>query len=129
MNKKLKFAKNIFMKKFFKKVLIGFFSGIISGLFSSGGGLILVPLFINFLGLSEKESRATTIFCILPMVIVTAFFYNSENYLDLNLGIYCAIGGILGGIIGSIILNKLKTKYLKLIFSIFLLYSGIRLML
>ena len=117
------------MKDFFKKGFIGFFSGIVSGLFASGGGLILVPLFTKFLGLSEKESRATTIFCILPMVIITAFFYKSKNYLALNLGFYCAIGGILGGIIGSIILNRLKPKYLKLFFSIFLLYSGIRLIL
>ena len=117
------------MKIFLKKAFIGFLSGIISGIFASGGGLILVPLFTKFLHLSDKEARATTIFCILPMVITTALFYNSKSYLDLNLGIYCAIGGIFGGIIGSTILNKINSKYLKLIFSIFLLYSGIKLIL
>ena len=117
------------MKDIFKKFFIGFISGAISGLFSSGGGLILIPLLVKNLHLSEKEARATTIFCILPMVITTGFFYQSKNYINWSIAIYCSIGGILGGILGSFLLEKLKTKHLKLIFYIFLLYSGIKILL
>ena len=115
--------------KMTKKFLIGMIAGFISGLFAAGGGMIVVPAFVHLFKMSEQEARATSIFVILPIVIVSGLFYYNNNYLDWNIGVKCAIGGILGGIIGSIILNKLKTKYLKLIFSIFLLYSGIRLML
>lgn len=129
MHKKNFFDKNICMESIFKKIVIGLISGIISGLFASGGGLILIPLLVNSLHLSEKEARATTIFCILPMVITTGFFYQSKNYIDWKLAIYCSIGGIIGGAVGSFILQKLKAKHLKLIFYIFLLYSGIRIIL
>lgn len=112
------------MKHKFKKIIIGLLTGIISGLFTSGGGLILIPLFVHFFNLSEKQSRATTVFCILPMVIVTAFFYQSNNYIDWKIGILCSIGGIIGGFLGATLLNKIKPKYLKLIFAIFLLYAG-----
>ena len=115
------------MKKFLIEVFIGLISGIVSGLFSSGGGLILIPLFENHLNLNEKESRATTIFCILPMTLVTIFFYASNKLIDWEIGCLCAFGGIIGCIFGSIILNKIRPKYLKLFFSIFLLYSGIKL--
>ena len=81
-----------------KKALIGIVVGIISGLFAAGGGLLLVPVYTYILKLEEKEARATALFCILPMVILTALIYNKNNFIDWQLGIKCAIGGILGRI-------------------------------
>ena len=62
-----------------KKIFIGFMAGVISGLFTAGGGLILVPAFMYMLKMEPKKARATSIFCILPMVITTAFFYSIFN--------------------------------------------------
>ena len=84
------------MKEKLKKILIGIIVGIISGLFASGGGLLLVPIYTYILKLSERQARATSLFCILPMVIITAIVYNKNNYIDWLLGIKCAIGGIIG---------------------------------
>lgn len=108
-----------------KNLLIGIIVGIVSGLFASGGGLILVPLYTYVIKLNEKDARATSMFCILPMVITTAIIYSKNNFIDLGLGIKCAIGGIFGGILGGKLLSKVKDKYLKIIFIIFLLYAGI----
>ena len=108
-----------------KKMLIGIAVGIISGLFASGGGLLLVPIYTHVLKLDEKEARATTLFFILPMVILTAIMYYKSNFIDWSLGIKCAIGGIFGGIIGGKLLNKISNKYLQIFFILFLLYAGI----
>ena len=81
-----------------KKALIGIVVGITSGLFAAGGGLLLVPIYTYILKLEEKEARATSLFCILPMVILTAIIYNKNNFIDWQLGIKCAIGGIVGRI-------------------------------
>ena len=114
------------MENKLKNILIGLFTGLISGLFTSGGGLLLIPLFVHLYKLPEKKARATTIFCILPMVVITALFYGSRNYIDFKVGLLCAIGGIIGSFIGSKLLNILNPKYLKIIFSIFLLLSVIK---
>ena len=53
--------------------------------------MILVPAFTFILKLGEKESRATSIFCILPMVCVSSFFYFNSSYIELETGIMCAI--------------------------------------
>lgn len=108
----------------FKKILIGFFAGIISGLFTAGGGLILVPAFIYMLKMEPKKARATSIYCILPMVIITSIFYWKNNTINWSTSILCAIGGILGGFTGSKLLNVLSDKYLKLAFAAFLIYVG-----
>ena len=38
-----------------KKIIIGALAGIVTGLFGSGGGMILVPAFTYILKLGEKE--------------------------------------------------------------------------
>ena len=109
-----------------KRVLIGIFAGIVSGLFATGGGMILVPAYIYMLNMSEVESRATSVLCILPMVVTSGFFYYKNNYIDWRIGLFCAIGGIIGGLVGAKLLNKLPVKYLKIAFTIFLIYASYR---
>lgn len=109
-----------------KEMLLGTLSGIICGLFATGGGLILVPAFISFLKLEDKQARATSVFCILPMVITSSIFYYKDNYIDWNIGIKCAIGGIIGGVIGAKLLKKLPTKYIRILFSLFLIYVSLK---
>ena len=115
-------------KEMLKKILIGISAGFISGLFSTGGGLILVPAFSYLLSLETVESRATSIMCILPMVITTSFFYAKNDYIDWKVGILCAIGGAIGSYIGSKILNKMPKYILKIAFTIFLFYVAIKMM-
>lgn len=108
-----------------KKILVGIIAGIISGLFTAGGGLILVPAFLYILKMEPKVARATSIFCILPMVVVTSIFYGKNQFIHWETGILCAIGGIAGGLVGAKILNKISDKYLKIAFALFLIYAGI----
>lgn len=88
--------------------------------------MILVPAFIYLLDLDEIEARATSVFSVLPMVITSSIFYYKDDYIDWNIGIYCAIGGIIGGIIGAKLLKKIPEKILKLIFIIFICYASIK---
>ena len=111
-----------------KKPLIGLISGIICGLFASGGGLILVPAFIYILKMEDKKARGTAVFCILPMVLTSSIFYYKENYIDWEIGVNCAIGGIIGGILGAKLLKKIKVKYVRIIFTIFLFYVSIKML-
>lgn len=74
-----------------KKILIGLLAGTVTGLFGSGGGMILVPAFTFILKLGEKEARATSVFCILPMVCASSLFYFNSSYIDFNMGVLCAI--------------------------------------
>ena len=111
-----------------KKLCIGFIAGIICGVFASGGGLILVPSFIYLLKMEDKKARGTAVFCILPMVIASSIFYYKENYIDWKIGINCAIGGIIGGVIGAKLLKKIATKYVRIIFTLFLFYVSIKML-
>lgn len=116
------------MKKNIKLALIGIISGFISGFFSTGGGLILVPAFMYLLKLESNKARGTSVFCILPMVITSSFFYYKGNYIDWRIAIYCAIGGAIGGYIGAKLLRKIPEKYLKIAFTILLIYVSFKML-
>lgn len=105
--------------------LSGLVVGCLSGLFSSGGGIIAVIIFNKILKLEDKDSRAMAVCCIFPMVVTSLFFYNRGSYIDWKTGILCGIGGLIGGAIGGVMLQKINDKYLQLIFIAFLIYSAI----
>ena len=109
-----------------KKGIIGFFAGLVSGLFATGGGLILVPAFVYLLKENEQKSRATSLFCILPLVIISGIGYYTNNYIDWEVGVKCAIGGVIGGILGAKLLRIIPDVVLKLTFTAFLIYVSIR---
>ena len=111
-----------------KKIIIGMLAGIVSGLFSTGGGMILVPAFMYWLRLDATKSRGTSLFCILPMVITSSFFYYKGNFVDWKISILCAIGGTIGGYFGAKLLEKLPVKYLKIAFTFFLIYVSFRML-
>ena len=75
--------------------------------------MILVPAFIYMLDIEPKKARATSLCCMLAMVIASSFFYYKNNYINWNSGLLCAIGGIFGGYIGAIILKKVPDYILK----------------
>lgn len=110
-----------------KRIFIGISAGIISGLFAAGGGMIVVPALIHIFNLEDAKARATSVFAILPMVITSGIFYYRNNYIDWNIGIKCAIGGVIGGFIGAKLLKKLSSKILRILFIIFLIYTSVRL--
>ena len=117
-------------KKQLKKItilsLIGFIAGLVSGFFSTGGGLILVPAFLYLLKIDSQKARGTSVFCILPMVLTSSIFYYKGNFIKWKVAILCGIGGATGGYIGAKLLKKVPEKYLKIAFTILLIYVSLR---
>lgn len=116
------------LKKNIKLALIGMIAGFVSGFFSTGGGLILVPAFMYLVKLESNKARGTSVFCILPMVITGSFFYYQGHFIDWKIAILCAIGGTIGGYIGAKLLRKIPEKFLKIAFTLILAYVAFRML-
>jgi uncharacterized membrane protein YfcA len=80
---------------FFLIYIIGIISGLASGFFGSGGGLIIVPALVSIFNTDEYIARGTALTCILPMVITSLFFYFKNSYINWNIAFYTAIGGVI----------------------------------
>ena len=107
-----------------RNIIIGVLAGITCGLFGTGGGMILVPSFVYILKINPKRARATSLCCMLAMVIASSIYYYQNHYINWKIGGLCAIGGIVGGFFGAKLLKKVPDYILKAVFICFLLYAS-----
>ena len=122
--------KNIFpfIKKYTKYAVVGVVTGLANGLFGSGGGTIAVPAMVLLLGAKEHKAHATAIAVILPLTIVSAFYYISNGFVDWDLTVRVTIGGVAGGYLGAKLLGKCPENVLRKIFGAFMIISAIRML-
>lgn len=112
------------MKKL-KDVFYGFGIGIVNALFGAGGGMIAVPVIKNK-GKSQKEAQASAVGVILPLCILSAVIYYIRGYYTLSEALRYVPFALLGAVVGTVLLKKIPDRMLRKIFSLFMLYLGIR---
>ncbi len=110
-------------------LLIGLFAGILSGLVGVGGGLIIVPALIFFLGYTQHQAQGTSLgLLLLPVGILAVLNYYNKGYIDIKVVAIMSIAFILGGWLGSKIALRLPADAVKKIFAVFLFYSAFKLL-
>jgi len=108
--------------------LVGIIAGAINGLFGSGAGMIILPALCSIFDMEDKKSRGTTIVSILFLTIISSIFY-FKNMPDVKFVWYVCVGGIVGGIIGAKLIDYIPAKYLKILLGIFMIATGIKMLL
>ena len=105
--------------------IIGIFAGFINGILGTGGGTIVVPC-IEWLGVDTKKSHSTAISIILPITIVSAFFYFRQGNIDIKSTLILSASGCVGAVIGAKFLKKIPSAYLKIMFGVSMIAGGIK---
>lgn len=109
-------------------LLIGLFGGILSGFVGIGGGVIIVPSLVFFLGLTQHQAQGTSLLVlILPVVGLALLNYWKTNNVNLSFGLIIAGAFVVGGYFGSKISLKMSPGIVKLIFGIVMAYVAIQL--
>lgn len=109
-----------------KSVIFGIVSGFINTLFGAGGGILTVP-FLKSKGLTQKEAQASALCVLLPISTINALIYYYKGYFSLYNGISFIPFGFAGALAGVLLIRKIPDRLLNLIFALFMLYSGLRL--
>jgi uncharacterized membrane protein YfcA len=108
---------------------IGLFAGILSGLIGVGGGIIVVPALVYFLGLNQHTAQGTSLALMLPPIgILAAMNYYKAGELNIKYAAVIALAFILGGYLGSkISIEIISETVMKKIFGIIMLVAAIKL--
>lgn len=110
-------------------VLIGLFAGMLSGLIGVGGGIIVVPALVFFLGFSQHEAQGTSLgLLLLPVGILAVANYYKQGYIDVKVVAIMCLAFVIGGWLGSKISLALPEDLVKKIFAVILFYSAFKMM-
>ena len=109
-------------------IIIGLLAGMLSGFVGVGGGLVMIPLLMMFLALSQLEAQGTAIVAMLPPIgILAAINYFKSGYVKWEYAVIIALTFVVGGYFGSKISLNLNPEIVKKIFGIVMLFAAIKL--
>ncbi len=109
-----------------KAILIGLVTGIPNGLLGVGGGTILVPALVSFLGLQQRHAHATALAVILPTAVVSSAVYVRAGSFQWGLAWPAAIGLTVGSYLGARLLNHLPAPVLRKVFGTIMVATAVR---
>jgi len=110
-------------------IVIGLAAGTLSGLVGVGGGIIIVPALVFFLGFSQQAAQGTSLgLLLLPAGILAVINYYKQGFIDLKVvGIMCA-AFVFGGWLGSKLALSMSQEVVKKIFAVVLFYTAFKMM-
>jgi len=109
-------------------IIIGLSAGILSGLVGVGGGIIMVPLFVLFLGLNQYNAQGLSLAVMLPPVTFLAV-YNYQKAgggIDWRVALIVSLLFVIGGFIGSKIALQIDQRMLRKVFGFLMLIVAIK---
>ena len=104
--------------------LAGFVAGFGSSLLGMGGGLVLVPIFTIYTGLSANQALATSLLASIPMMMLGAILYLIAHHVKIADLKYLLPPAIFGALMGAWISHHIPNGPLQMLFGIFLIFSA-----
>jgi uncharacterized membrane protein YfcA len=109
-------------------LLIGVLAGILSGFIGVGGGIVIVPALVYFLGMSQHMAQGTSLALMLPPIgLLAVYNYHKAGEINFSYAAVIAVAFIVGGFVGSKLSLKLSPSAVKFFFGLVMLYAAVRL--
>src|SRR5262249_18931331 len=108
--------------------LIGLASGITSGLFGVGGGIVMVPAMMFFMGLDIKIAVGTSLGVIIPTAIAGSYKHYTQGNVRWIPALALAPTAMVGSVLGAHLTKIIPAADLKRAFGGFLILVGLRLL-
>ncbi len=109
--------------------LMGLGAGILSGMLGVGGGVVLVPMMVFILGITQHTAQGISMLVIIPTAIVSVWHFHKAQLINYQAVPYIAAGAVAGALISANFVQDVPASELKRIFGVFAIYSGLKMFL
>ena len=117
-------------------LLLGGAAGLLNGLLGAGGGILLVytmRLWAYHRPAPDSEPQlaaqrdvyATALSVMLPVSVFSAVYYARAGALDMAAFSPLLLPSVAGGVLGAYLLDRLRVDWLKRLFALIVLISGV----
>ena len=109
-------------------LMLGAGAGFINGLLGAGGGILLVYVlrgYVNRRYPKNSDTLAKALAVMLPVSVFSALHYVLSGTLKTASFSFVILPSVAGGILGGWLLDKLKLSWLRRLFALLVLCSGV----
>jgi uncharacterized protein len=110
-----------------KLMVIGTLAGLFSGLFGVGGGSVIVPLLVLWLGYGERAATATSLAAIVFIAAFAAAVQGVYGNVDVLDAVLVGVPAVAGVLLGTWLQQRLQARSISLLFAAVLVASAIEL--
>ena len=100
--------------------VIGTLAGLFSGLFGVGGGTVIVPLLVLWLGYQERKATATSLAAIIVIASVAATVQTAYGNVHWGDAVLVGIPSVVGVVGGTWLQQRVPQRTLSLLFAVLL---------
>lgn len=110
-------------------LLIGLFAGVLSGVIGIGGGIVIVPALVYFIGFSQRTAQGTSLaILLLPIGLLGVIQFYKAGYVDVKVTAVIALAFFIGSYFGSRIALTISQDVLKKGFAVLLILIAIKML-
>lgn len=99
---------------------IGTLGGLLSGLFGVGGGVVIVPLLVLWLGYGEREAAGTSLGAIAIVASAAAIAQGLYGNVQVAEGLLVGLPAVGGVVLGTWLQQRVPLRALSLLFALLL---------
>ena len=110
-----------------KLVAIGTAAGAFSGLFGVGGGTVIVPLLILWLGYGEREATGTSLAAIVVIAALATAGQGLYGNVDVADAVVVGAPALIGVVAGAALQQRLPERAVALLFAALLVATAVAL--
>jgi uncharacterized membrane protein YfcA len=100
-------------------------AGLFSGLFGVGGGAVIVPLLILWLGYGEREATGTSLAAIVIIAAVASMTHGAYGNLHVDDGLLIGIPAVAGVLAGTALQQRVDPRVVSYGFAVLLTLSAV----
>ena len=117
------------MPRILQLAVIGTAAGFYSGLFGIGGGVVIVPMLVLWLGYGEREATGTSLAAIVVMASAAAALQAGYGNIRAGYGLAIGVPAVGGVIAGTWLQQRIPTRWITFGFAALLVSIAVELLL
>jgi uncharacterized membrane protein YfcA len=114
-------------ERFLKLAAIGTAAGAFSGMFGVGGGTVIVPLLILWLGFGERLATGTSLAAIVVIALLAVALQGAYGNVDPLKALVVAVPALGGVVVGTTAQQRLPERAISLMFAALLIVIAVKL--
>ena len=109
-----------------RSIALGLIAGIVGGLFGIGGGVIVVPGLVLWLGFDQYRAAGTSLATIVAAAGAALITFAGDGSVDWGAAAIITVGAVGGAAIGARILHRIPAAMLRRAFAVVLVVAALR---